>query len=81
MDCQICGGKSSDDLFSYVTQEPACSACVLSFPGLSSPIASPAIANVRKKLGLADGEFYRQDHAGVAAAILGRPKPAIRRQR
>ncbi len=74
MNCQICGGKSIDDLFSYVTQEPACSACVLSFPGLSSPITSLAIAKVRSKLGLTDGEFYKQDHAGVAAAILGRPQ-------
>ena len=69
MACQICNKK--DDLFAEVTQEPACSICVLRF-NLGSPISRDSIRAIRSSLGLEEGMFLEQDHGALAREMLGR---------
>lgn len=71
MKCAICGKPSSDDLFSFVTQEPGCSVCVIKYLG-ASPITPELIRKVRDSLGLKDGEYLQQNHGEEARKILGR---------
>ena len=66
--CKICG---SDDLFTACTGEPACAICTMKFVG-GGPQTDDVIKAVRKRLGLADGEFLELDHGAEAARILGR---------
>lgn len=68
MACKICG---TDDLFTACTDEGVCSICKMNFIG--GLTATPdKIKEVRSRLGVADGEFYKQDVAKEAARILGR---------
>lgn len=69
MNCKIC--NADDDLFSAVTQEPACSICVLRF-GLRTPVQQSQVVAVREQLGLEEGEFLRQDRGALAGAFLRR---------
>lgn len=66
--CDVCG---KEDLFSFVTRAGVCSVCTMRFFGGAT--ATPArIQEVRSRLGLSDGEFFKQDHGAEAAKILGR---------
>lgn len=69
MACKVCGKKG--DLFEEVTQERACSICVLRF-GLGSPISEVAISALRDRLDLGEGQFLQQDHGALAREMLGR---------
>lgn len=71
MGCQICGQDSQQDLFSAVTGEPVCSICKIKYIG-GLPTAAWNIAEARKKLGLKDGEYLKQDNSAEAKRILGR---------
>jgi hypothetical protein len=71
MSCQICGKPSKDDLFSYVAQSPVCSICKVKWIG-GLPTTKEGIAQARTDLGLAPGEFLKQDNAAEARRILGR---------
>lgn len=71
MNCKICGCKQDDDLLLAVTQELACSTCVLAFD-LWTPVRQVQIDAVRKRLGLKGGEYHSYDRGAAAAAILGR---------
>jgi hypothetical protein len=70
--CRICGKPSSDDLFSYVTQEPVCCICKQKYIG-GLPTNDARIAQARERLGLKPGEHLQQDNAEEAQRILGRP--------
>ena len=69
--CKICGKQLSDDLFSAVTGEPMCTVCKVKYIG-GLPTTPARIAEVREKLGLADGELLEQDNAEECRRILGR---------
>ncbi len=79
MKCAICGKPQKDDLFSYVTQQPACSICVIKC-GLSSPISQASIKAARDKLGLQEDEYLKQDHGEEARAILNRTSRNLNRR-
>ena len=71
--CAICGTDLEKDLFSAVTREPVCSICKLKYIG--GLTTSPArITIARSRLGLAEGEYLKQDNPAEAARILGRNK-------
>lgn len=69
MNCQICNAKP--DLFSAVTREPVCAICKIRFVG-GLPTTPARVAAVRTALGLAEGEYLKQDNAAEAGRILGR---------
>lgn len=71
MKCKICGADNSDDLFAAVTGESVCSICKIKFVG-GLPTTDARIAEVRKALSLADGEYLNQDRVSEAKRILGR---------
>jgi hypothetical protein len=71
--CAICGNSLRGDLFASVTGEPCCSICKLKYIG-GLPTSQQRIKEVRTALGLADGEYLRQDNGAEAARILGRRK-------
>lgn len=72
MDCKICGTPGKSDLFSAVTNSPACSICTIKFiGGMPSGMIDKRITEVRAKLGLKDGEFLKQDRGEEASRILG----------
>ncbi len=68
MKCGICG---NDDLFSAVTQSPACAVCVIAL-GLRTPVRQADVDTVRQALGLADGQYRESDPGAEAADIVGR---------
>lgn len=68
MKCRICG---QEDLFSAVTQQPACSICVLTF-GLRTPVQQADLDKVRAALSLEDGAYLEIDRGKAAAMLLGR---------
>ena len=70
MNCKICGTDLSKDLFAFVAQKPTCVICTQKYVG--GDFSSARIAAVRNALGLADGEYLKQDNAAEAARILGR---------
>jgi len=68
--CAICGTDLSRDLFASVAQKPTCAVCTVNYIGGND---SPAwIKTVRATLGLAEGEYLKQDNAAEARRILGR---------
>jgi hypothetical protein len=68
--CAICGTDLSNDLFASVAEKKTCAVCTVNYIGGN---ASPArIATVRAALGLAEGEYLKQDNAAEARRILGR---------
>lgn len=71
MKCGICG---KEDLFSAVTQQPACSLCVVGF-GLRTPVTQQAVDHIRQVLGLKPGEYRPVDQRAEASTILGRNTP------
>ncbi|KKM26514.1 hypothetical protein LCGC14_1584030 [marine sediment metagenome] len=79
MKCAICGKPQKDDLFSYVTQQPACSICVIKC-GLPSPISKGSIETARDKLGLKEGEYLKQDNGEEARRILNRTSRNLNRR-
>ena len=66
--CKVCG---AEDLFSAVTGEGVCSICRMRFFG-GGKATPERIGQVRDRLGLSEGEFFKQDHGAEAARILGR---------
>lgn len=66
--CKICG---AEDLYSFATGEGVCSVCTMKFFGGGSA-RQEQIVNVRQRLGLQAGEFFKQDNATEAKKILGR---------
>ncbi len=70
MKCCICG---TEDLFSAVTRTPACSLCVGGF-NMRTPVTLDAVAAIRERLGLAEGEYRAVDVQGEASALLGRTR-------
>lgn len=70
MKCKICGTELSNDLFSAVTGEKVCSVCKIYHIG-GLPTTEERIAAARLALGLADGEYLKQDNADEARRILG----------
>lgn len=68
MNCQICNAKP--DLFSEVTGDRVCAVCKVKFVG-GLPSTAERVANVRARLGLAEGEYLKQDNAAEARRILG----------
>jgi hypothetical protein len=71
--CAICGTSLRSDLFASVTGEACCSICKLNYIG-GLPTNPVRIKEVRAALGLADGEYLKQDNGAEAARILGRRK-------
>lgn len=71
MKCEICGTLLKDDLFATVANEPVCVICKAKFIG-GLPTTKDWINQARPRLGLADGEFLKQDNAEEARKILGR---------
>ena len=71
MDCAICGTDLNKDLFSAVTGEKCCSICKLKFIG-GLPTSDERIRQARKRIGLKEGEYLKQDNGAEAARILGR---------
>lgn len=71
--CGICGTPSKDDLFSAVTQEPVCSLCKINYIG-GLPTTPERVSKARTALGLADGDYLKQDRGAEAARILGRKR-------
>ena len=69
--CQICNTPAQDDLFAYVTGEPVCSVCKVSYVG-GLPTTPTRIALVREALGLKSGEFLKVDRLAEARRILDR---------
>lgn len=68
--CKICGADLGRDLFAFVAQKPICAICTQKYVG--GDFSAERIAKVRQSLGLAEGEFLKQDNAAEAARILGR---------
>ena len=68
MGCRICGHS---DLYTDVVGEGVCSICKMKFIG-GLTATSDKISEVRAKLGLEDGEFFKQDNAAEARRFLGR---------
>jgi len=68
MNCEICG---NEDLYSSVSGERVCSICKIKFVG-GLTARREDISNVRDKLGLKQGEFFKQDCGAEAKKILGR---------
>jgi uncharacterized Zn finger protein (UPF0148 family) len=66
--CKVCG---NEDLYSAVTGDGVCAICTMKFFGGIKP-NQQSIASVRAKLGVADGEFFKQDCGAEARRILGR---------
>ncbi len=66
--CKVCG---TEDLLTAVTGKGVCSICTMKFFGGEKP-TTDFVEKVREQLGLADGEFLKQDHGAEAARILGR---------
>ena len=71
MKCEICGQPKENDLYSAVTGEPVCSICRIKFVRGFASMAEK-IKDARKRLGLKDGEYLKQDHSKEASRILGR---------
>lgn len=71
--CAICGTDLGNDLFSTVTGEKCCSICKLKWIG-GLPTTDERISAARYGLGLADGEFLKQDNGAEAGRILGRAR-------
>ena len=69
--CEICEFLLENDLFATVANEPVCVICKAKFIG-GLPTTKDRINQARAKLGLADGEFLRQNNAKEARKILGR---------
>ncbi|KKM85205.1 hypothetical protein LCGC14_1291390 [marine sediment metagenome] len=69
MDCKICG--NNDLLTACFSTHPVCSVCTMKFFGGGEPKRGDII-DVRKRLGLSDGEFLKLDYGAEAARILGR---------
>ena len=65
--CDICG---VEDLLTACIDGP-CAVCVMRFFGGGQPSVEQ-VKQARTKLGLSDGEFFKQDHGAEAARILGR---------
>lgn len=71
MNCAICNTPSVDDLFAYVTQEPVCAICKVSYVG-GLPSTPERIELARRMLGLKAGEFLKHDRGAEARRILDR---------
>lgn len=69
--CAICGTDLEADLFSAVTREPCCAICTTKHVG-GLPQTKERVEGARKRLGLADGEYLKQDRGEEARKILGR---------
>jgi hypothetical protein len=69
--CAICGTNLIHDIFAFATGDPCCAICKLKYIG-GLPTSSERIKLVRAALGLADGEYLKQDNGAEAARILGR---------
>ena len=68
MKCEICG--RTDDLFSHVAQERACSLCVVGF-GMKTPVTTADVARVRAALGIKADEYREVSPGAEAATLLG----------
>ena len=69
MDCKICG--DNDLLTACFNTHRACGVCTMKFFGGGQPKRGDII-DVRKRLGLLDGEFLDLDRGAEAARILRR---------